>query len=77
MKTIFVAALFVFVFAALGSARPNGDDSKRFNVNEAVNHIYGKGTDVYVDDQARVYQSDSKRHEVHVNGQYGQHLCGS
>lgn len=33
-------------------------------------------SDVCVDGHARMYQSDSKRHEVHVNGQYGQHLGG-
>nr|ABG21230.1 diptericin [Mayetiola destructor] len=77
MKTIFVAALIVAVFGALGSARPSRDDSKPFEINRAeVTHTHGKGTDVYVDGQARVYQSDNKRHEVYVNGQYGQHLGG-
>lgn len=50
MKTIFVGALFVVVFAALGSARPNGEDSKPIEINRAeVTHTHGKGTDVYVD----------------------------
>lgn len=74
MKIIIVAALFVVLFVALGSARPEED--KRFHVNGEVNHSRGQGTNVYVDGQARVYQSDNKRHEVHVNGQYGQHLGG-
>lgn len=77
MKTIFVAALFVVVFAALSCARPNVDDSKPIEINRAeVSYTRGKGTDVYVDAQARVFQSDNKRHEVHVHGQYGQHLGG-
>lgn len=77
MKTIFVPVLFVVAFSALCSARPEGDDSKRFEIKSAeVTHTHGQGTNVYVDGRARVYQSDDKRHEVHVNGQYGQHLGG-
>lgn len=74
MKTFVAVALIVVVLAAFADAQQKTED-KKYNVNADVTHSKA-GTNVYVDGQARLWQSQNKRHEIHGQGSYGQHFGG-
>lgn len=56
------------------SRRSPNDDSKKIYIQG--NHDRKAGTNVYVQGQARVWQSQNKLNEVHAHGSYGQHFGG-
>lgn len=77
MKVCIFFILFAIIFVA--SATPSIYDwhqpiNDPFSVTGGIGENHGK--DVHIDAQARLWQSDNKRHEIHGFGNYGQHLGG-
>lgn len=58
------------------SERSAQNDSDKFKLSGGGGHSRQSGTDIYLQGQARVWQSPNKLNEVHVNGNYGQHFGG-
>ena len=54
--------------------RSPGDD--RTKIYAEGSHDRRGGTNVYVQGQHRVWQSENKMNEIHANGQFGQHFGG-
>lgn len=77
MKLYIFFILFAIIFVA--SAAPSIYDWQERNqdpisIRGGVGDNNGK--DVHIDAQARLWQSENKRHEIHGFGHYGQHLGG-
>lgn len=76
MKTFTVTLLFTVVFIAFVAAQSENRMDKPFSVVAEGNHDRRTGANIHVDGQARLWQSQNQRHEVHGQGSYGQHIGG-
>ncbi|XP_055308251.1 uncharacterized protein LOC129572333 [Sitodiplosis mosellana] len=56
------------------SRRSPGDD--RTKIYAEGSHDRRGGSNIYVQGQHRVWQSQDKKNEIHANGQFGQHFGG-
>lgn len=76
MKVLFV----VFIIIGITFAAPQTFDlnqlDKPFSVSGGGGHNPHTGTDLSLNGQARLWQSQNQRHEIHGQGSYGQHLGG-
>lgn len=52
------------------------NDSKKHRIYVDGNHDRRAGTNIYVQGQTRLWQSQNKRNEIHAQGSYGQHFGG-
>lgn len=65
----------MLIGAVMGGFDPAPRENERWEVHGGHNHDkYGQ--DVHVEARVPVWTSENKRHEVDVQGRYGQHLGG-